>query len=114
MDKGENNDKNNITRTSVMNIENRIISARVIGLIKVFVDVLSFFNLHVLTWEVGSDLHTKIRIYTYYHIMSLPLLLLSPQLFDSTVNLYLDCLLLLCVRKCSSHSVSNNTSLENL
>lgn len=39
MDKGEKNDKMNIIEASVKNIEERIISARVIGLIKDFVDV---------------------------------------------------------------------------
>ena len=53
MDNGENSDKINITRVSVRNIENRIISARVTGLIKAFVDVLLFFNLHILTGKVG-------------------------------------------------------------
>jgi len=62
MDKGENNDKMNITRTSVMNIENRIISARVKGLIKAFVCVLLFFNLHILSREVGSYL----KVYHFF------------------------------------------------
>jgi hypothetical protein len=65
MDKGGKNDKMNITRASVKNIEDRIISARVIGLIKAFVDVLLFFNLHILTGEVECKLHKKIRIYIY-------------------------------------------------
>ena len=100
----------NITKASARNIEDRINSARVIGLIKAFVDVLLFFNLHILTKEVGSNLHKKIRIYSYSHIISLPLFCLNPQLFDSTVNPYLDGLLFLCVRNCSSHSVSKNIS----
>jgi len=48
MDKGGKNDKTNITRASVMNIENRIISERVIGLIKASVYVLLFFNFYIL------------------------------------------------------------------
>lgn len=48
MDKGGKNDKINITRASVMNIENRIISERVIGLIKASVYVLLFFNFYIL------------------------------------------------------------------
>jgi hypothetical protein len=65
MDKGGKNDKMNITKVSVKNIETRIISARVIGLIKAFADVLLFFNLHILTKEVGSNFHKKLRIYIY-------------------------------------------------
>ena len=68
MDKGEKNDKMNITRASVRNIEDRIISARVIGLKKAFADVLLFFNLHILTEGFGSNLLKKIRIYSYWHI----------------------------------------------
>ena len=64
MDKGEKNDKMNIIKASVKNIEDRIISARVIGLMKAFVDVLLFFNLHILTGEVRSNFNEKIRIYS--------------------------------------------------
>jgi len=89
-----------ITKASVKNIEDIIISARVTGLIKAFVDVLLFFfNLHVLNGELGSNLPKKPQHDSYWHIRSLPLFLLSPQIFDSKVNLYLDGLLLLCVRK---------------
>lgn len=64
VDKGGKIDKMSITKASVKNIEERIISARVIGLIKAFVDVLLFFNLPILTGDVGSNLHKNIRIYT--------------------------------------------------
>jgi hypothetical protein len=57
VDKGGKNDKMNIIKASVKNIEDRMISTRVTGLIKDFMDVLWFFNLHVLRGEVGSDLH---------------------------------------------------------
>lgn len=69
MDKGEKNDKMNITKVSAKNIEARIISARVKGLIKTFVDVLLFFNVHIPTGEVGSNLNKKIRIYSYSHLI---------------------------------------------
>jgi hypothetical protein len=55
MDIGEKNDKTSITRASVRNIEDIIISARVKGLIKIFADVLLFFfNLHILGGEFWS------------------------------------------------------------
>jgi len=47
-DKRGKNDKMSIIKASVKNIEERIISARGTGLIKAFVDVLSFFNVHIL------------------------------------------------------------------
>ena len=67
MDKGEKNDKKNITKVFAKNIEARIISARVKGLIKTVVDVLLFFNVHIPAVEVGSDFGKKIRIYSYSH-----------------------------------------------
>jgi hypothetical protein len=42
-----------IIKASVKNIEDRIISATVTGLIKAFVDVLLFFTVHILRGEIG-------------------------------------------------------------
>ena len=87
MDKGEKNDKMSITKVSVRNIEDRIISARVTGLMKVFADVLLFIsNLYILNGELGSNLHRKLSIYQlsaynkfniFYSVLKMP---------DSTVQ----------------------------
>jgi hypothetical protein len=62
MDKGGKNNEMSTTTASAKNMEKRIISTRGIGLIQAFVDILLFFKLHILTGEVGSNLHNNIRI----------------------------------------------------
>ena len=64
MDIGEKNDNMSMTKASVRNIEDIIISARVTGLMKVFPGVVLFIsNLYILNGELGTNLHRKLSIY---------------------------------------------------